>query len=134
MDKKKSSVYFGFQSADFIDGVFNSKYLYLIPQPVKEAWHNYILYKTRQRFTESRMQLSKEHNNLLVRDVYVQEYNFYKINYDIINRTFPTTIKLTYINHPKISKDIETSYKTIKSILEKEMNDVKIKLMDLFKN
>ncbi len=134
MDKKKSLTYFGFQSADFIDGVFNPQYLYLIPQPVKEAWHNYILYKSRQRFIESRTQLAKEYNNLLVRDVYVQEYDFYKINYDIINRTFPTTIKLTYVNHPKIGKELDNNYKLIKNILEKEMNDVKIKLMDLFKN
>lgn len=134
MYNKKTPIYYGEQYADFIDGIFDPKYIYIVPQPVKDAWHNYTLYMNRQHFTAFRIPLNYGHSNLLVRDVYVEEYNFYKMTLQLITRSFLPTIRLTAIQHPDVAQELMGQYNKMKDILQKKIDASLVKLMDLFKN
>jgi len=133
-NNRKTPIYYGKQNADFIDGVFDPQYIYIVPQPVKDAWHDYTLYTMRQKFVSSRIALTYGHSTFLVRDIYVEEYNFYKMTLQLITKSFVPTIELTAIRHPDVARELSKQYEKMKNILEKKMNDVLIKLMDLFKN
>jgi hypothetical protein len=114
---------------ELIDGVFEEAYIDYIPRIVVFTWKDFIKYSTTRHYNESRI---KNHQHpLSIYDIDLEEKNFYKVNWDIIDNHMKSALK----NNKKdrqIYNSLIKSYKLMKEDFMKKIKGVNIRPGHIF--
>jgi hypothetical protein len=118
------------KNSNLIDGVFEQLYYEFVPRIVAYTWKDFIKYTTTRHYNESRIKY--HHHPKSIYDIDLEEYNFYKANWDIIDNQMKSAIKINKNKNPEIYNSLIKSYKLMKKEFINKIKSLNIRSGHIF--